>query len=162
VPLLVLDSHGLLHEPSAIFGGYSPYFLLFNKWPIVGASVRDVGLQKVVDLDSPEEWARLFNERAKVFERHMPIAFSNLVVAQRRDMLTRSGTFTRKLQRFVAGPGLRLPEEAEGRLSRPKGWTVSPKSQVCRQWGPIGSRGTGREADQGSRRELCSLSLPQS
>jgi hypothetical protein len=31
--------------------GYSPYFLLFGRWPIVEASVRDV-LQKVVDLDS--------------------------------------------------------------------------------------------------------------
>jgi hypothetical protein len=87
-------------------GGYSPYFLLFGRWPIVGASVRDV-LQKVVDLDSPEEWARLVNERAKVFERHMPIAFNILAVAQHWDMLrytkTRSKTFAPKLQRFVAG-----------------------------------------------------------
>jgi hypothetical protein len=86
-------------------GEYSPYFLLFGRWPIVGASVRDV-LQKVVDLDSPAEWARLINERAKVFEKHMPIAFNNLAVAQYRDMLrytkTRSGTFAPKLQRFVA------------------------------------------------------------
>jgi hypothetical protein len=68
--------------------------------------VRDV-LQGVVDLDNPEEWARLVNERAKVFEKHMPIAFNNLAVAQHRDMLqctkTRSGTFTPKLHRFVAG-----------------------------------------------------------
>jgi hypothetical protein len=87
-------------------GGYSPYFLLFGRWPTVGASVRDV-LQRVVDLDSPAEWARLINERAKVFEKHMPIAFNNLAVAQYRDMLryikTRSGTFAPKLQRFVAG-----------------------------------------------------------
>jgi hypothetical protein len=87
-------------------GGYSPYFLLFGRWPIVGASVRDV-LQKVVDLDSPAEWARLINERAKVFEKHMPIAFNNLAVAQHCDMLrytkTRSETFAPKLQRFVAG-----------------------------------------------------------
>jgi hypothetical protein len=73
--------------------------------PVVGASVRDV-LQKVVDLDSPEEWARLINERAKVFERHMLIAFYNLTVAQHRDMLRytepRSGTLEPKLQRFVA------------------------------------------------------------
>jgi hypothetical protein len=70
--------------------------------------VRDV-LQKVVDLDGPAEWttARLINERAKVFEKHMPIAFNNLAVAQHRDMMrytkTRSGTFAPKLQRFVAG-----------------------------------------------------------
>jgi hypothetical protein len=86
-------------------GGYSPYFLLFGRWPIVGASVRDV-LQRVMDLDSLAEWARLINERAKVFEKHMPIAFNSLAVAQHRDMLrytkTRSGTFAPKLQRFVA------------------------------------------------------------
>jgi hypothetical protein len=62
-------------------GGYSLYFFLFGRWPIVGASVRDV-LQKVVDLDSPTEWARLINERAKVFEKHMLIAFNNLAMAQ--------------------------------------------------------------------------------
>jgi hypothetical protein len=86
-------------------GGHSPYFLLFGRWPIVEASVRDV-LHKVVDLHSPEEWARLVNERAKVFARHMPIAFNNLAMAQHWDMLrytiTRSETFAPKLQRFVA------------------------------------------------------------
>jgi hypothetical protein len=59
-----------------------------------------------VDLDSLAEWARLINKRAKVFEKHMPITFINLAVAQHRDMLrytkTRSGTFAPKLQRFVA------------------------------------------------------------
>jgi hypothetical protein len=35
-------------------GGYLPYFPLFGRWSIVGASVRDV-LQRVVDLDSPAE-----------------------------------------------------------------------------------------------------------
>jgi hypothetical protein len=87
-------------------GGYSLYFLLFGRWPIVGPKVRDV-LQRVVNLDSPVEWARLINEHAKVFEKHMPIAFNNLAVAQHCDMLrytkTRSGTFAPKLQRFVAG-----------------------------------------------------------
>jgi hypothetical protein len=67
--------------------------------------VRNV-LQKVVDLDSPAEWKRLINERANVFEKHIPIAFNNLAVAQHRDMLryikTRSGTFAPKLQRFAA------------------------------------------------------------
>jgi hypothetical protein len=37
---------------------------------------------------SSAEWARLINERAKVFEKHMAIAFNNMAVAQHRDMLT--------------------------------------------------------------------------
>jgi hypothetical protein len=85
--------------------GIHPISSSFSRWPIVGASVRDV-LQKVVDLDNPKEWARLINKQTKVFERHMPIAFNNLAVAQHCHMLrytkTRSGTSEPKLQRFVA------------------------------------------------------------
>jgi hypothetical protein len=131
--------------------------------------VRDV-LQKVVDLDSPAEWARLINERAKVFKKHMPIAFNNLAVAQHRDMLrytkTRSGTFAPTLQRFVLHELMNLdfliilvrlleqlprarreagdllsPEAAEGRLVGSEGWSFSFESQVSRQWGPLGPRG---------------------
>jgi hypothetical protein len=90
----------------------------------------------------------------------MRIAFNNLAVAQHQNMLRYtkmwSGTFEPKLQQFVAGDFV-YTEEAEDRLSRPEGWTVSPKSQVCRQWGSLGPRGTGQEADQGSCGELCSL-----
>jgi hypothetical protein len=141
-------------------GGYSPYFLLFGRWPIVGASVRDV-LQKVVDLDSPEEWARLVNERAKVFERHMPIAFNNLAVAQHRDMLrytkTQSRAFAPKLQQFVAGDFVYLKRQKADSLDPKVGRLVLRVKSVG-----SGPRGTGQEADQGSCRELCSLSPPQS
>jgi hypothetical protein len=68
---------GYCMSPQRSLGEYLPFFLLFGRWPIVGASVRGV-LQKVVDQDSPAEWARLINERAKVFEKHVPIAFNNL------------------------------------------------------------------------------------
>jgi hypothetical protein len=106
VSLPLLDSHGLPHEPLEFPRRVFTLIPPLRQVLIVGASVRDV-LQKVVDLDSPEEWVRLINERAKVFERHMPIAFNNLAVAQHRDMLrytkTRSETYELKLQRFVAG-----------------------------------------------------------
>jgi hypothetical protein len=46
-------------------------------------------------------------ERAKLFEREMPIAFQNLAIAQHRDTLryahTRTGDYKPKLKRFEAG-----------------------------------------------------------
>jgi hypothetical protein len=100
-------------------GGYSPCFLLFGRWPIVGASVRDV-LQRFVDLDSPAEWARLINERAKVFEKHMPIARS--ITWQWLSIEICCGTPRRGPKRVrvkvttVCCGRLRLPKAAEGRL----------------------------------------------
>jgi hypothetical protein len=124
-------------------GGHLPYFLLFGRWPIVGASVRDV-LQKVVELDNPAEWARLINERAKVSKKHMPIAFNNLAVAQHRDMLRYTKTSLRGVRAEVAAVrsrGLCMSEVAEGGFSGPEGWSTSFESQVGRQWGPLGPGG---------------------
>jgi transposase InsO family protein len=59
---------------------YSHYFLLFGRWPIIGTAIRKV-YSKVVDLDDPKTWARVIEERARMFEREMPIAFNNLAIA---------------------------------------------------------------------------------
>jgi hypothetical protein len=86
--------------------GYSPYFLLFDRWPIIGTAIRKV-YSKVVDLDDRKTWARVIEERAKMFEREMPIAFNNLAIAQHRDTLrnahTRCGDYNSKVERFEVG-----------------------------------------------------------
>jgi hypothetical protein len=86
--------------------GYSPYFLLFGRWPIVGTAIKKV-YSKVVDLDDPKTWARVVEERAKLFEWEMPIAFQNLAIAQHHDTLryahTRVGDYKPKLKWFEAG-----------------------------------------------------------
>jgi hypothetical protein len=47
------------------------------------------------------------SDRAKLFEKHIPAAFDNLLIAQHRDTLryahTRSGHFQPKLHRFEVG-----------------------------------------------------------
>jgi hypothetical protein len=45
--------------------GYSPYFLLFGRWPIIGTAIRKV-YSKVVDLDDPKTWAQVIEERAEM------------------------------------------------------------------------------------------------
>ena len=86
--------------------GYSPYFLLFGRWPILGTAIKRV-FTEIVDLDDPKVWAKVINERAELFEREMPIAFNNLAIAQHRDTLRyahkRSGDYKPKLRRFAVG-----------------------------------------------------------
>jgi hypothetical protein len=86
--------------------GYSPYFLLFDRWPIIGMAIRKV-YSKVADLDDPKTWAWVVEERARMFKKEMPIAFNNLAIAQHRDTLryaqTRLGDYKLKLKRFEVG-----------------------------------------------------------
>jgi hypothetical protein len=87
-------------------GGYSQYFLLFGRHPIVGSSVRDI-IAEPIDLDDPLMCAAILRERAVLFQKVMPMAFDNLAIAQHRDTLryahTRSGEFLPKLKRFEEG-----------------------------------------------------------
>jgi hypothetical protein len=86
--------------------GYSPYFLLFDRWPIIGTAIRKV-YSKVADLDNPKTWARVVEKRARVFEKKLPIAFNNLAIAQHRDTLryahTRLGDYKSKIKGFEVG-----------------------------------------------------------
>jgi hypothetical protein len=66
--------------------GFSPYFLLFGRHPVVGSRVRDI-IQETVDLDDPIIWALVINDRAKVYEKAIPAAFDNLLIAQHRNKL---------------------------------------------------------------------------
>jgi hypothetical protein len=85
---------------------YSPYFLLFGRWPIIETAIRKV-YSKVANLDDPKTWARVVEERARVFEKEVPIASNNLAIAQHGDTLryayTCSGDYKPKLKRFEVG-----------------------------------------------------------
>ena len=88
--------------------GYSPYYLLFGRHPIVGSPLREILARPIeLNLDSPEHTAKVLRERALKFQEAMPIAFNNLLIAQHRDILryahTRSGHYKPKLRRYAVG-----------------------------------------------------------
>ena len=76
---------GYRMSPQAALGGYSPYFLLYGRHPMLtGEAVKQL-LGAPVDFDSPEQWATACHQRAEVLRREMPLALGNLLSAQHRD-----------------------------------------------------------------------------
>ena len=76
---------GYRMSPQAALGGYSPYFLLYGRHPMLtGEAVKQL-LGTPVDFDSPEQWVAACQQRAEVLQREMPLALGNLLAAQHRD-----------------------------------------------------------------------------
>jgi hypothetical protein len=84
-------------------GGYSPYFLLFGRHPIVGSSVRDI-IAEPINLDDPLMCAAILRERALLFQKLvMPIT---TIPDERRMKLGRSPSaeFIDNSQKFDTPP----------------------------------------------------------
>jgi hypothetical protein len=92
----------------ASLGGFSPYYLLFLRHPIVGSWLWDLVTEPInLDLNSPETTARVLRDRALKLQEAMPITFNNLLIAQHCDILRyahkRSGNYQPKLCRYNVG-----------------------------------------------------------
>ena len=76
---------GYRMSPQAALGGYSPYFLLHGRHPMLtGEAVKQL-VGTPVDFDTPEQWVEACQQRAVVLQREMPLALGNLLAAQHRD-----------------------------------------------------------------------------
>ena len=65
--------------------GYSPYFLMFDRDPIIQSRLQPIQSEDL-GIDPTEEELRAFlNARGEAFKRVMPLAMRNLAIAQQRD-----------------------------------------------------------------------------
>ncbi|GAQ87979.1 hypothetical protein KFL_003910055 [Klebsormidium nitens] len=124
-------------------GGYSPYYLLYRRHPVVGMRIRDI-VSEPIDLDSPVTSARILRDRAELFKTAMPMAFDNLLIAQHRDTeryaVVRSGDFKPKMKRFEEGDYVYLRQQSKDTMELAKGRIILRVKQLL---------GTGRLLPEG-------------
>ena len=100
--------------------GYSPYFLMFGRDPILQSRL----LGEALTIDPTEEELSVFlNERGEAFKRVMPLAMRNLAIAQQRDKeryrLVRGGGWDRPKATFQPGDYVMIRQVTENTLQAP-------------------------------------------
>ncbi|GAQ89454.1 putative retrotransposon protein [Klebsormidium nitens] len=98
---------GYRMSPKTALGGYSPYFLLHGRHPMLtGEAVKQL-VGTPVDFDTPEQWVAACHQRAEVLQREMPLALGNLLAAQHRDQRrydhVRKTGYRPKVRKFEVG-----------------------------------------------------------
>ena len=98
---------GYRMSPQAALGGYSPYFLLHGRHPMLtGEAVKQL-VGEPVDFDSAEYWVKACHQRAEALKKEMPLALGNLLAAQHRDQRryehVRKTGYRPKERKFEAG-----------------------------------------------------------
>ncbi|GAQ92009.1 hypothetical protein KFL_009030040, partial [Klebsormidium nitens] len=105
---------GYNFSTQASLASFSSYQLVHGRSPVVPGAIK-VEIAEPLDLDNEERLVALVAERAKLFERWMPMAMGNLEIAQHRDTLryakTRSGAWKPQAVRYEPGDYVYLQRE---------------------------------------------------
>jgi hypothetical protein len=59
---------------------------LFGRHPVLPQAIQADADTVLANMDNPNTWALVSEQRAKLFERVMPMALENLSIAQHHDM----------------------------------------------------------------------------
>ena len=78
---------GYRFSKQASLASFSPYYLLFGRHPVLPMAIKQDADKILGNMDDPDTWARVCEQRADLYKRVMPMALENLLVAQHRDTL---------------------------------------------------------------------------
>ena len=88
------------------FSGFSPYFLVFGRRPIIPPARRE-RLSAAINLDDPVACLKDLKERAAILQKECLVAADNLMAAQHKDIRryehTRSGHHVPAVREFSKG-----------------------------------------------------------
>jgi hypothetical protein len=113
--------------------GFSPYYLLYGRFPDVPGVTRHV-LEEPLDFDDEAVVTMMIRRRADLFKRLMPSAMNNLKTAQHRDRIRyrqrRSGQYVPKMRRYEVGDYVYLAREVDDTLQTELGRSVLQVKEV--------------------------------
>jgi hypothetical protein len=112
---------------------FSLYFLLYGRDPYLPITIHRES-SELVNLDDPEMWLRVCSQRAELFQRVMPTAFENLLIAQHKDTLRyatiRGGGYRPLIRRFHVGDYVYLQQTTPITLDVTAGRTILRVQEV--------------------------------
>jgi hypothetical protein len=78
---------GYRFSKHASLASFSPYYLLFGRHPVLPQAIQANADTVLANMDNPDTWALVSEQRAKLFKRVMPMVLDNLSIAQHHDTL---------------------------------------------------------------------------
>jgi hypothetical protein len=95
---------GYRFSKQASLASFFPYYLLFGRHPVLPKAIQADVDTVLANMDNPDTWALVSENRADLFKRVMPMALENLSIAQHRDTLRyatiRGGGYRPQVRRF--------------------------------------------------------------
>jgi hypothetical protein len=98
---------GYRFSKHASLASFSSYYLLFGRHPVLLQVIRADADTVLANMDNPDTWALVSEQRAELFKRVMPMTLENLSIVQHRDTLRyatiQGGGYRPQVHRFRPG-----------------------------------------------------------
>jgi hypothetical protein len=97
---------GYRFSKQAFLASFSPYYLLFGRHPVLPKAIQTDADTMLANMDNPNTWVLVSEQRTDLFKRVMPMALDDLSIAQHRDTLRyttiRGGSYRPQVRWFSA------------------------------------------------------------